>query len=229
MKLNELRDNRGARKPRRRIGRGIGSGRGKTAGKGHKGQKARTGVALHGFEGGQMPMYRRLPKRGMGSPFRRRFQIINLDLLQKAVDAGKLASGAAVDGAALMAAGLVSQLRDGIRVLGKGELKVKLTLTVTGASLSAIAAIEKAGGSVILLEPARVKRGPDPESAAVKARAKAATGAFDNQVSEKKPQSKAEKAEKAEKAVKADKAEKPEKADRPSRATKAAKALQPEG
>jgi large subunit ribosomal protein L15 len=210
MRLNDLRDNPGARTVRTRVGRGIGSGKGKTAGKGHKGQKARTGVALHGFEGGQMPMYRRLPKRGFAKPFRRAFQIVNLDLLQKAVDGGKLQAGASVDGKALLAAGVVSQLHDGIRLLGKGELKAKLALTVVGASKSAVAAVEKAGGTVTLTEPAKGRRGPDPDSAAMKARAKAAAGAFDNQVAEKKAQPKGEKAPKAPRPEKPAKAAKPD-------------------
>lgn len=151
MRLNRLSDNPGARHRRMRVGRGIGSGKGKTAGRGHKGQKARTGVSLHGFEGGQMPLHRRLPKRGFKVPFRRRYQVINLGSLQKAVDTGRLVEGANVDGASLVAAGILSQSRDGVRLLGKGEIKAKLSITVVGASKSAIAAVEKAGGTVTVM------------------------------------------------------------------------------
>ncbi|MCW5748431.1 MAG: 50S ribosomal protein L15 [Alphaproteobacteria bacterium] len=148
MKLNELSDNPGARKPRMRVGRGIGSGKGKTAGRGVKGQKSRTGVRVKGFEGGQMPLHRRLPKRGFVKPFRLEFAEVNLGALQKAVDAGRLDPAKPVDAAALQAAGLVTKLRDGVRLLGKGELTARLTLSVAGASKPAIAAVEKAGGKV---------------------------------------------------------------------------------
>lgn len=148
MKLNEISDNPGARKPRMRVGRGIGSGKGKTGGRGVKGQKSRAGVAVKGFEGGQMPLHRRLPKRGFVKPFRREFAEVNLGALQKAVDAGRLDASKPVDAAALQAAGLVTKLRDGVRLLGKGELTASLTLSVAGASRPAIAAVEKAGGKV---------------------------------------------------------------------------------
>ena len=148
MKLNQLSDNSGARHRRMRVGRGIGSGKGKTAGRGHKGQKARTGVSLHGFEGGQMPLHRRLPKRGFNNIFRKDYVVVNLGRLQQAVDAGRLDAGKAVDMAALQAAGVVNNPRDGIRLLAKGELKAKLSIEVAGASKAAIAAVEKAGGSV---------------------------------------------------------------------------------
>jgi large subunit ribosomal protein L15 len=148
MLLNEIVDNKGARKPRRRIGRGIGSGRGKTAGKGVKGQKARTGVAIKGFEGGQMPIHRRLPKRGFKNPSAKDFAEISLERLQKAVDGGKLDAAKPVTIAALKAAGLVRHARDGVRLLANGALKTKLTLEVTGASAAAKAAVEKAGGSL---------------------------------------------------------------------------------
>jgi len=153
MKLNELADNPGARKARMRVGRGIGSGKGKTAGRGVKGQKARTGVSIKGFEGGQMPLHRRLPKRGFVKPFRLEFAEVNLGALQKAVDAGRLDPAKPIDAAALQAAGLVTNLRDGVRLLGKGELTAKVTVSVTGASKPAIAAVEKAGGKVEVAAP----------------------------------------------------------------------------
>ncbi|TWT05716.1 50S ribosomal protein L15 [Reyranella sp. CPCC 100927] len=153
MKLNEIADNPGARKARMRVGRGIGSGKGKTAGRGVKGQKARTGVSIKGFEGGQMPLHRRLPKRGFVKPFRLEFAEVNLGALQKAVDAGRLDPSKPIDGAALQAAGLVTNLRDGVRLLGKGELTAKVTVSVAGASKPAIAAVEKAGGKVELPAP----------------------------------------------------------------------------
>ncbi len=153
MRLNELRDNPGAHKQRKRVGRGIGSGTGKTAGRGQKGQKSRSGVSLLGFEGGQMPLYRRLPKRGFKNLFRKEFLVVNLGGLQKALDAGKLDGKKTVDEEALRAAGLVSKTRDGIRLLAKGELTAKLTIEVDGASKAAIEAVEKAGGKVILRAP----------------------------------------------------------------------------
>lgn len=153
MKLNELSDNPGARKPRMRVGRGIGSGKGKTAGRGVKGQKARSGVAVKGFEGGQMPLHRRLPKRGFTKPFRLEYAEVNLGAVQKAVDAGRLDPAKPIDAAALQAAGLVTNLRDGVRLLGKGELTAKVTVSVTGASKPAIAAVEKAGGTVAVAAP----------------------------------------------------------------------------
>lgn len=148
MKLNEIRDNLGARKTSKRLGRGIGSGKGKTCGSGHKGQKARSGVAINGFEGGQMPITRRLPKRGFTNIFRRRFAVVNLGAVQKALDAGKLDSKKPVDAAALIASGLVSHPRDGVRLLAKGALKDKVNFLVAGASASAVEAVKKAGGSV---------------------------------------------------------------------------------
>ncbi len=148
MRLNELRDNPGARKPRKRIGRGIGSGKGKTSGKGQKGQKSRSGVSLLGFEGGQMPLYRRLPKRGFHNLFRKRYRVVNLGRLQAAIDAGRIDPGQPIDEAALLAAGLAKTRRDGIRVLAKGEITASVTLRVSGASKAAVAAVEKAGGSV---------------------------------------------------------------------------------
>ena len=148
MKLNELRDNPGAAKKAKRVARGPGSGKGKTAGRGIKGQKSRSGVALNAYEGGQMPLYMRLPKRGFNKPNRKEFAVVNLGLIQKFVDAGKLDAGTPIDEAALVASGLVRRRRDGIRVLGKGEVTAALTLTVTGASQSAVDAVAKAGGTL---------------------------------------------------------------------------------
>jgi large subunit ribosomal protein L15 len=154
MRLNELSDNPGARKGRKRVGRGIGSGTGKTAGRGQKGQKSRSGVSINGYEGGQMPLARRLPKRGFHNLFRKHFAEVNLGRLQQAVEAGKLNAEAPVDVAVLKAAGLVRRALDGVRLLAKGELKAKLTIEVAGASKAAVAAVEKAGGKVILPAPA---------------------------------------------------------------------------
>jgi large subunit ribosomal protein L15 len=150
MKLNQIADNEGARKGRMRVGRGIGSGKGKTSGRGVKGQKSRTGVAIKGFEGGQMPLYRRLPKRGFRPPHQKTFQVINLGDLQKAIDDKKLDAGKTIDAAALVAAGIFKNTFDGVRLLGKGEIKTKIEVKVAGASASAIAAVEKAGGKVEL-------------------------------------------------------------------------------
>ena len=152
MRLNQLSDNPGARKARIRVGRGIGSGKGKTSGRGGKGQTARTGVAINGFEGGQMPLHMRMPKRGFNNVHRLDFVEVNLGRLQEAVDAGRLDAGRPVDGKALVAAGVIRRLRDGVRLLGKGEIKAKLALKVAGASKSAVAAVEKAGGKVEILE-----------------------------------------------------------------------------
>ena len=153
VKLNELKDRPGARKTGKRVGRGIGSGKGKTAGRGVKGQWARSGVAIKGFEGGQMPLHRRLPKRGFNKPHRREFNEVNLGRIQEAIDAGVLDAGATVDLAALVISGVLRRPLDGVRVLGGGELKTKLAFSVAGASKSAIAAIEKLGGSVEILNP----------------------------------------------------------------------------
>ncbi|MGY2051755.1 50S ribosomal protein L15 [Methylobacterium sp. JK268] len=148
MKLNEIRDNEGATKDRMRVGRGIGSGKGKTAGRGVKGQKARTGVAIKGFEGGQMPLHRRLPKRGFNNPGATDLNEVNVGRIQQAVDAGRLDPSAPVTVEALVAAGVVSRVRDGVKILGVGELSATLTFQVARASKSAVAAIEKAGGTV---------------------------------------------------------------------------------
>ena len=153
MKLNELRDNDGARHRRIRVGRGIGSGKGKTAGRGQKGAKARSGVSVNGFEGGQMPLHMRIPKRGFNNPFGKDYAEINTGALQRAIDAGKLDAGTLIDHAALQAAGLARGGKDGVRLLGKGELTAKLTLAVAGVSAGARAMVEKAGGSVTLIAP----------------------------------------------------------------------------
>jgi large subunit ribosomal protein L15 len=148
MKLHELRDNPGATKTKKRIGRGPGSGKGKTAGRGIKGQKSRSGVAINGYEGGQMPLYQRLPKRGFNKPNRKQYAVVNLGLIQKFVEAGKLDASAEITEDALIASGLVRRKLDGVRILAKGDITTKVTLTVTGASKSAIDAVEKAGGSL---------------------------------------------------------------------------------
>ncbi|MCR9072453.1 MAG: 50S ribosomal protein L15 [Alphaproteobacteria bacterium] len=149
MRLNELKDNEGATRPRKRVGRGTGSGLGKTSGKGHKGQKARSGVAINGFEGGQMPIYRRLPKRGFNNHnFTKRFNVVNIGRLQAAIDAGKVDASKAIDEAVLRAAGLAGDAKDGVRLLAKGELTSKLEISVAAASKAAVAAVEKAGGSI---------------------------------------------------------------------------------
>ncbi|SDC79065.1 50S ribosomal protein L15 [Ruegeria marina] len=148
MKLHELRDNPGAAKKRMRIGRGPGSGKGKTGGRGIKGQKSRSGVAINGYEGGQMPLYQRLPKRGFNKPNQKKFAVVNLGLIQKFVEAGKIDASAAVTEDALVASGLVRRKLDGIRVLAKGDFSAKLNIEVTGASKAAVEAVEKAGGSL---------------------------------------------------------------------------------
>jgi large subunit ribosomal protein L15 len=149
MKLNELSDRPGATKSRRRLGRGIGSGKGKTGGRGVKGQTSRSGVRIKGFEGGQMPLHRRLPKRGFNNPTAKDFAIVNLGRIQAAIDAGKLDAAQPIDVSSLVAAGLVKgKAKDGIRLLAKGDIKAAVTLHVDGASKSAIAAVEKAGGNV---------------------------------------------------------------------------------
>ncbi len=159
MKLSEIADNPGSRKKRMRIGRGIGSGKGKTGGRGGKGQTARTGVRIKGFEGGQMPLHRRLPKRGFNNIFRLEFAEINLDRLQQAVDAKQLDTGAVVNAEALVKAGVLRRAKDGVRLLGRGDLTAKLNIEVHGASKSAVAAVEKAGGTVKILAPAKKEEG----------------------------------------------------------------------
>ncbi|MBW4331430.1 50S ribosomal protein L15 [Stakelama sp. CBK3Z-3] len=152
MKINELRDNEGARKGRMRVGRGIGSGKGKTAGRGQKGAKARSGVSINGFEGGQMPLHMRLPKRGFNNPFAKDYAEVNLGTVQKAIDAKKLDASKDIDHAALKAANLARGGKDGVRLLGKGELTAKAKFIVAGASKGAKEAVEKAGGSIEVIE-----------------------------------------------------------------------------
>jgi large subunit ribosomal protein L15 len=152
MHLNELRDRAGARKKQRRIGRGIGSGKGKTGGRGVKGQKARSGVTIKGFEGGQMPLHRRLPKRGFKNVFRKRFNEVSLGRVQRAIDAGALDPAQNIDAGALVRAGVVRRAKNGIRLLAGGELTAKLAFSVAGASKAAIETVQKAGGSVAILE-----------------------------------------------------------------------------
>lgn len=171
MKLNELKDNKGARQGRVRVGRGIGSGLGKTAGRGQKGAKSRSGVSIAGFEGGQMPLHMRLPKRGFNNIFARDYAEVNIGAIQKAIDAGKLDAKGTLDHAALKGAGLARGGKDGVRVLGKGEIKAKLALKVAGASKGAREAIEKAGGSIEIIE----RRNPAELAAAKKGSRKAAS------------------------------------------------------
>jgi len=173
MRLTELATNPGSRKKRMRVGRGIGSGKGKQAGRGGKGQTARSGVAINGFEGGQTPLHRRLPKRGFTNIFALDLVEINLDRVQGAIDAGKLDSGAVVNAEALVKSGALRRSRDGVRLLGRGEIKAKVTFEVHGASHSAVAAVEKAGGSVKILappkpveEPKKGDKKPAPKAAA---------------------------------------------------------------
>ncbi|QYK42530.1 MAG: 50S ribosomal protein L15 [Paracoccaceae bacterium] len=154
MKLNELSDNPGAAKKQKRVARGPGSGKGKTAGRGIKGQKSRSGVALGGYEGGQMPLYRRLPKRGFNKPNRLEFAVVNLGLIEKFIGLGKLDASQPIDEDAIIAAGVTARKRDGIRVLAKGAITSKVSLVVTGASASAIAAVEAAGGTLTVKAPA---------------------------------------------------------------------------
>jgi large subunit ribosomal protein L15 len=153
--LNDIRDNEGARKKRMRVGRGIGSGKGKTGGRGVKGQTSRTGVAVKGFEGGQMPLHRRLPKRGFNNIFRLDYNEVSLERIQTAIDAGKLDASQPVTEAALVAAGALRRVKQGVRVLGTGELKAKVSLEVAHATKTAVAAVEKAGGTVTLLASAK--------------------------------------------------------------------------
>ncbi|MFN0263913.1 50S ribosomal protein L15 [Tepidamorphus sp. 3E244] len=155
MKLNEISDKPGATQSRKRVGRGIGSGLGKTSGRGHKGQKSRSGVAVKGFEGGQMPIHRRLPKRGFNKPNAKQLNAVNLDRIQTAIDAGKLDAKNTVDAAALVAAGIIRREKDGVRILSRGELTSKVAFKVAGVSAAAKEAIEKAGGSIELLAPVK--------------------------------------------------------------------------
>ena len=169
MKLNDIRDNEGATKARMRVGRGIGSGKGKTAGRGVKGQKARTGVAIKGFEGGQMPLHRRLPKRGFNNIHAHDLNEVNLGRVQAAVDAGKLDKAATVTVAALVAAGVIARPRDGVKLLGVGELTAKLSFEVTRASKSAVEAVERAGGTVTTVFASGAAHRGTPEGAVASA------------------------------------------------------------
>src|ERR1043165_9475301 len=216
MRLNQLSDNPGARKSRLRIGRGSGSGKGKTGGRGGKGQTARTGVAINGFEGGQRPLYRRQPKHGFNNIFALEFVEVNTGRLQQAIDAGRLDAGKPVNAETLRAAGLIGRPRDGVRLLGKGDLKAKISIEVAGASKSAIALVEKAGGSVKVTRPVKEEAPKGPSKAELFAKAQAEKAAKGE---EKKAEAKAPKAAKpdaetqnrAEKAAKKPKAEKPAK------------------
>lgn len=154
MKLTELRDNPGATKKRMRVGRGPGSGKGKMGGRGIKGQTSRSGVAINGFEGGQMPIHRRLPKRGFNNIFKKRYAVINLSTLQTAIDEGRVTADAPITEDVLLKAGVIRRIRDGVRLLGRGEISAKVTVEITGASKSAVEAIEKAGGAITLSAPA---------------------------------------------------------------------------
>jgi large subunit ribosomal protein L15 len=159
MKLSDIADNAGSRKKRMRVGRGIGSGKGKTSGRGGKGQTARSGVRIKGFEGGQMPLHRRLPKRGFNNIFRLEFAEINLDRIQQAIDAKVIDAKDTVNAESLVKAGVLRRAKDGVRLLGRGELKAKVNIEVHGASKSAVAAVEKAGGTVKILAPAKQEEG----------------------------------------------------------------------
>lgn len=174
MKLNDLRDNKGARKERMRVGRGIGSGKGKTGGRGVKGQKSRSGVAIKGFEGGQMPLHMRLPKRGFNNPFGKDYAIVNVGAVQKAIDEKKLDAKKIVDQAALKAVGLVRGGKDGVRLLGKGEISAKVKFSVAGASKSAVEAVAKTGGEVEVTAPVNAEaKAAKAEKAEAKKAAKA--------------------------------------------------------
>ena len=159
MKLSDIADNAGARKKRMRVGRGIGSGKGKTSGRGGKGQTARSGVRIKGFEGGQMPMHRRLPKRGFNNVFRLEFVEVNLDRIQQAIDAKAIDAAQAINAESLVKAGVLRRAKAGVRLLGRGEIKAKVNIEVHGASKSAVAAVEKAGGTVKILARAKKKEG----------------------------------------------------------------------
>ncbi len=157
MKLHEIRDNDGANRKKKRVARGPGSGKGKTAGRGIKGQTSRSGVALNGYEGGQMPLYRRLPKRGFSKPNRLEFAVLNLGQLQQFIDAGKIDVKADINEDVLVASGVIRRKLDGVRLLAKGELKAKVNLTVAGASKTAVEAVEKAGGKVTVTRPVKAE------------------------------------------------------------------------
>lgn len=200
MRLNELADNPGATRPRKRVGRGIGSGKGKTAGRGVKGQKSRSGVAIKGFEGGQMPIYMRLPKRGFNKPNRKRFTELSIRRLQQAIDAGAIDVKKPVDAAALVAAGVVRRAHDGIRLIGAGDLSAGVNLTVAGASAGAVKIVEAAGGSVNI-DTARPERTRKVVDAAPKAKAPAKKKAPAPKPAAPKPDTKAEVKPEAKKAA----------------------------
>ena len=162
MKLNELRDNPGASKRKKRVGRGPGSGLGKTAGRGIKGQKSRSGVSINGYEGGQMPLYQRLPKRGFNKPNRKEYAVVNLGRIQKFIDAGKIDAAQPITEEVLVASGVLRRSRDGIRVLAKGEITSKVAIEVTGASSGAVAAVEAAGGSLKVAKAAEAAPADTP-------------------------------------------------------------------
>ncbi len=180
MRLNELRDNPGSSKTRKRVGRGIGSGKGKTAGRGVKGQKSRSGVAIKGFEGGQMPIHMRLPKRGFNNILRKTYVEVNVGDIQAAMDTGKLTAGVVIDAETLVASGVLRRARDGVRLLANGEIKAAVKLEVSGVSAAARQAVEAAGGSVTVLQPRGAKAGEpvkEGKRAAAKATAKAKAAA----------------------------------------------------
>jgi len=199
MRLNELRDRPGATKPKKRLGRGPGSGLGKTSGRGMKGQKSRSGVAIKGFEGGQMPLHRRLPKRGFNNIFAKDFNEVNVSRVQSAIDAGKLDAKKPITVDALLAAGIIRRVRDGVRLLGKGELKTKLTFELTGASSGAVKIVEASGGTLKLTPMPR--RAPKPEGESKPKKARTAKAKSDSKAAAakkaeaKKPRAKKDKSE----------------------------------
>jgi large subunit ribosomal protein L15 len=199
MRLNELRDRPGATKPKKRLGRGPGSGLGKTSGRGMKGQKSRSGVAIKGFEGGQMPLHRRLPKRGFNNIFAKDFNEVNVSRVQSAIDAGKLDAKKPITVDALLAAGIIRRVRDGVRLLGKGELKTKLTFELTGASSGAVKIVEASGGTLKLTPMPR--RAPKPEGEGKPKKARTAKAKSDSKAAAakkaeaKKPRAKKDKSE----------------------------------
>lgn len=205
MRLNEIRDLPGATKPKKRLGRGPGSGLGKTSGRGMKGQKSRSGVAIKGFEGGQMPLHRRLPKRGFNNIFAKDFNEVNVGRVQMAIDAGKLDAKNSITVEALLSAGIIRRVRDGVRLLGKGELKTKLTVELTGASSGAVKAVEAAGGTVTATPMPRRAPKPDGkgkpkklhkvEAKSARAASKKADGAPPKKAEARKPRAKKDKSE----------------------------------
>ena len=199
MRLNELRDRPGATKPKKRLGRGPGSGLGKTSGRGMKGQKSRSGVAIKGFEGGQMPLHRRLPKRGFNNIFSKDFNEVNVGRVQSAIDAGKLDAKKTITVEALLAAGIIRRVRDGVRLLGKGELKAKIAFELTGASSGAVKIVEASGGTLKLTPMPR--RAPKPEGEGKPKKARTAKAKSDSKAAApkkaeaKKPRAKKDKSE----------------------------------